>query len=114
MSASIGCLLWACSTEKNAWLNRSFHNTTARYNGYFNANELMKEALNSYELGFKENYNELLPIFKYADEKDSKSLYPAMDTAIKKCATVINKHSMPEKKEGKYAKTEWCLSLIHI
>ncbi len=108
MSASIGCLLWACSTEKNAWLNRSFHNTTARYNGYFNANELMKEALNSYELGFKENYNELLPIFKYADEKDSKSLYPAMDTAIKKCATVINKHSMPEKKEGKYAKTEWC------
>jgi len=68
----------------------------------------MKEALLSYELSHKDNYNELLPIYIYADEKDSKSLYPAMDTAIKKCATVINKHSMPEKKVGKNAKTEWC------
>ncbi len=97
-----------CSTEKNAWLNRSFHNTTARYNGYFNAGELMKEAVVNYQEGYKEDFNELLPIFIYADEKGSKSLYPAMDTAIKKCATVINKHSMPEKKEGKFAKTEWC------
>lgn len=97
-----------CSTEKNAWLNRSFHNTTARYNGYFNAGELIKESVYNYQEKYKEDYNELLPIYIYADEKGSKSLYPAMDTAIKKCATVINKHSMPEKKEGKFAKTEWC------
>ena len=68
----------------------------------------MKEAVVNYQEGYKEDFNELLPIFIYADEKGSKSLYPAMDTAIKKCATVINKHSMPEKKEGKFAKTEWC------
>ena len=108
LSIALSGLLWACSTEKNAWLNRSYHNTTARYNGYFNANELMKEALLNYELSYEDNYNELLPIYIYADEKDSKALYPAMDTAIKKCATVINKHSMPEKKVGKNAKTEWC------
>jgi hypothetical protein len=34
-----------CSTEKNKFLNRSYHNTTARYNGYFNAKENIKESL---------------------------------------------------------------------
>ncbi len=101
-------LVWGCSTEKDAWLNRTFHNTTARYNGYFNANELIKEALFTYEESYKEDYTRIIPIYIYADDVGSKSLYPAMDTAIKKCATVINKHSMPEKKEGEHAKTEWC------
>lgn len=104
----VGLLTWQCSTEKDAWLNRSFHNTTARYNGYFNAGELMKEALYNYELEYKEDYTKIIPIYVYADETGSKSLYPAMDTSIKKCATVINKHSMPEKKTGEHAKTEWC------
>lgn len=108
MVAFVGFIAIQCSTEKDAWLNRSFHNTTARYNGYFNAGELMKEAMFNYELNYKENYNKIIPIYVYADDKGSKGLYPAMDTSIKKCATVINKHSMPEKKEGKFAKTEWC------
>ena len=106
--AFLGFVAIQCSTEKDAWLNRSFHNTTARYNGYFNAGELMKEAMFNYEESYQENYNKIIPIYVYADEKGSKGLYPAMDTSIKKCAVVIKKHSMPEKKEGKFAKTEWC------
>ena len=42
-----GVLLVACSTQKNAFLNRTFHGMTAKYNGYFNANELLALSLTS-------------------------------------------------------------------
>ena len=64
----------------------------------------MKEALFNYETSYQEDYTKIIPIYIYADEEGSKSLYPAMDTSIKKCATVINKHSMPEKKTGEHKK----------
>lgn len=97
-----------CSTEKNRWINRSFHNTTAKYNGYFNANELIKESRNTFKAAHQEDYNKILPIYVYANDEESKTLYPAMDTAIKKCALVVKKHAMPEKKVGEHSNTEWC------
>ncbi len=97
-----------CSTEKDAWLNRTYHNTTAHYNGYFNAGEIIKEAMDQYALARQENYDEIIPIFEYADEEGSKSLYSPMDTAAKKCEIVIDKNSMPHNKKGQYRKTEWC------
>ena len=32
----------ACSTKKKTWFSRQYHNTTAKYNGYFNGNESIK------------------------------------------------------------------------
>ena len=49
--STLGIVLLACSTEKNTLVNREFHNIHAKYNGYFNANEIIKltydEFLNS-------------------------------------------------------------------
>ena len=49
--STLGIVLLACSTEKNTLVNRGFHNVHAKYNGYFNANEIIKltydEFLNS-------------------------------------------------------------------
>ena len=33
----------ACSTDKDAFLNRTFHKLVTRDNGWFNANEKLKE-----------------------------------------------------------------------
>ncbi len=93
--AGISLLIWACSTEKNTFVNRSYHTVTAHYNGYFNATLLVDEAINSYENSLQENYYELLPIEPVPDEKEVIGLYPALDTAIAKCTEVIKKHSMP-------------------
>jgi tetratricopeptide (TPR) repeat protein len=98
----------SCSTEKDAWLNRTYHNTTAKYNGFFNAGEIIKEAMTNYSDTRTENYNVIIPVYEYADEIGSKSLYAPMDTAAAKCETVIGRHSMPSMKKGQFRKTEWC------
>jgi hypothetical protein len=87
--------VWGCSTQKDRWINRSYHNTTAHYNGYFNARELLKEADDMLTTQYVEDYTKLLPIYIYGDEVTSKNIYPQMDTAIKKTAVVINRHAMP-------------------
>ncbi len=98
----------SCSTEKNAFPNRTFHNTTAKYNGYFNANEIIKESMLQFHEARDENYYEIIPIYVYANNEESKSLYAPMDTAAAKCEIVIGRHSMPSEKRGKNSSAEWC------
>lgn len=87
--------LSACSTEKNTGMNRAFHYVNARYNGHFNANVLMDEALYSYRENLEENYYELIPLEAVPDEEEVKALYTPIDTAIAKVKKVISDHSMP-------------------
>ena len=98
----------SCSTEKNAWINRSYHNTTAHYNGYFNAGEIIKETMLEFELNRKEDYSKVIPVFIYPNNEESKALYSPMDTAASKCETVIARNSMPKQKVGQFKNEEWC------
>lgn len=85
----------ACSTEKNTWLSRTYHGTTAHYNGYFNANDLLDGAMSGYRSGLKEDYYSILPIRPLPNEEEVKTMYTPIDTAIAKCTKVIQKHAMP-------------------
>lgn len=100
--------VFSCSTEKNTFVNRTYHNTTARYNGYFNATELVRVGLEAYSNGNKEDYYSVLPIEELPNEEEAVSLYPAMDTAIAKCSKVIAKHSMPTMEKLSKKKEEHC------
>lgn len=99
---------WSCSTEKNKVLNREFHNLHAKYNGFFNANEIIKVTYNDFLKTRKENYNLILPIFPLPDLEQSKNWYAPMDTAYRKCELVIFSHRMPHAKKGKNRNREWC------
>lgn len=88
-------VLFACSTEKNTLINRTYHGATAKYNGLFNANELLNQAMRSYQNNLKEDYYEILPITPLPNEEEVMGMYPAIDTAISKCTKVISNHSMP-------------------
>ncbi len=101
-------LLWSCSTEKNKVLNREFHNLHAKYNGFFNANEIIKVTYNNFLKTRKENYNSILPIFPIPNIEESKNWYAPMDTAYRKCELVIFSHRMPHTKKGKNRNREWC------
>ena len=89
-------IIGGCVTQKKkgdlSALGKLYHNTTAKYNGYFNANEIM------YEVGFqlnaqhKDNYNQLLPIFPYVTVENPQSVYPDLDEAIKKVSVVVGLH----------------------
>nr|WP_299204487.1 hypothetical protein [uncultured Brumimicrobium sp.] len=96
----------ACSTEKNTFINRTYHSTTAKYNGYFNAKELIRIGLEEYRYGAREDFNEILPVELYPNEEDVVDFYPVVDTAISKCQTVISKHSMPTASKPSQKKSE--------
>lgn len=98
-----------CSTEKNAVLNRGYHNMTAHYNGYFNARELIKESLTTYRTAFKEDYTQILPVFVYPKDQDVATIFKPMNDAVEKTERVINRHSMPNPSKMKGSKNEeWC------
>lgn len=92
-------VLSGCSRKKNTSLSRAYHNTTSRYNGYFNAREIVKEKERQTKDALKEDYSQLLPIFIYPDEERSQSLYPDMDKVIEKCSEVIERHSIYKRKQ---------------
>ena len=105
---TLTCILLAvsCSTENNAYINRKYHGITAKYNGYFNANELIKTSLESYRTNAKEDFYEILPIEQFPKEKEFQAMLPAIDTAISKCSKVIRNHCMPSMDFGGGKKVE--------
>lgn len=88
-------VVYACSTEKNTLLSRSYHGLNAHYNGYFNANELIDQSLSTYRSSLDEDYYSILPIDAVPNLEEVTGMYPAIDTAIAKCTKVIQDHSMP-------------------
>jgi tetratricopeptide (TPR) repeat protein len=79
---------------------------TARYNGLFNANELLKASMLTYRASLKEDYYAILPIEPIPLENEAKSMYAAIDTAIVKCTKVIQNHSMPSNDRPSKKKVE--------
>lgn len=77
------CVLVACSSERNTASNRALQNLSARYNYLYNANNLLYD----YEIQFlrdhRENYDEILPIFRVPDSSAA--------AADKSLATIITK-----------------------
>ena len=96
-----------CSTEKNTLLSRSYHGMTAHYNGYYNANELIRTSMDTYRSSSKENFYEILPIELVPNNEEVIGMYPAIDTAITKCTKVITNHSMPSNDRPASKKDEY-------
>lgn len=84
----------ACSTKKNTWTRRAFHNLTAHYNGWWNGNESLKEGQRELEKTVQDNYNKILPVFNYGDEALGQSLASYSDRAIEKGSLVAQRHTM--------------------
>ena len=99
----------ACTTQKRkgelSSLGKLYHNTTAHYNGYFNADELLVETFETLRSQHVDNYNQLLPIFEYVDPENPKSISADLDKAIEKVSVVVNLH-----RESKW--TDDCYLLI--
>nr|WP_291786161.1 gliding motility protein [Cecembia sp.] len=56
-------LLSSCSSEKNTFTNRLFHNTTSRYNALWYAQNNIRELEIIIEKEHREDYTQVLPIF---------------------------------------------------
>ncbi len=86
--------LVGCSTTKDKWVNRNYHKTTAHYNSYFNGLEAFNEGVRTFEEKEKLNFEEMLPLYNWPNEKEATALFSKMDRALEKSAKVIKGHSM--------------------
>ncbi len=93
----------ACSTTKNTVVTRTFHNTTARFNGYYYSCEAIKDGIFKIEKANKENYDKVLPIYIYPSQEKAKSTFPDFDKAIKKSSLCIQRHAIKDGKGGELA-----------
>ena len=84
----------SCSTKKKSWLNRQYHNTTARYNGYFNGNESIKAGVKKLHASHTDDYTTIISVFPTGNLKKTKKINSYMNKAIKKGSIVIQRHSM--------------------
>lgn len=73
-----------------------YHNTTAKYNGYFNAQLIYDQQLAQIDLQHQDNYNQVLPLHKYTDVSDPKAYYNQLDEAIKKVSIVVALHRISQ------------------
>ena len=87
-------MLIACSTKKNTFSRRFYHNLTAHYNVYWNGKEAMLEAEKELETMADDNYNEILPVYNYGTKAEATTIAPLLDRAIEKGSKTILKHSM--------------------
>ncbi|MBL0315604.1 MAG: tetratricopeptide repeat protein [Flavobacteriales bacterium] len=92
----ITAVLMACSNKKDGTAYRVYHNMTAHYNGYFNADELVNKGAETVRKAHKEDYDKILPVFIYGTEETSKATFPDMEKAIGKCEKVISKHTIKD------------------
>jgi tetratricopeptide (TPR) repeat protein len=90
--------LLCCTTKKNTFVTRSFHNITTRYNGYYYSNENIDEGVYKIQKNHKENYDRVLPVFIYPNPEEAKNTFPEFDKAIKKSSLAIQRHTIKDKK----------------
>jgi TolA-binding protein len=84
----------SCSTKKNKWNRRVYHNLTAHYNAYYNGQVSLKEAIADIEDQNKDDYTQVLDVFQLGTDEQVKSAYSKLDRAMLKASIVIHKHSM--------------------
>lgn len=87
-------LFFSCSTKKNTFVRRTYHNITTHYNVYWNGNESFKNGKKSLEENVTDNYNTILPVYNFGTAEDARKIYSSMDRAIEKAGIAIPKHSM--------------------
>ncbi len=93
---AIGTLLLvdSCSTKKNTWTRRVYHNVTCHYNVYWNGMVSLHEGEELLKEKVVDDYNKVIKVHNYGTKADATTLNPKMDRTIKKASIGIQRHSM--------------------
>lgn len=90
-------LFTQCSTKNNNAATRSYHYVTARYNVYFNANNAFLKVEDEIIDNHKDNYSEILPVFRLSNPETASLAKGKMDYVMEKCQKTIKLHSIVKK-----------------
>lgn len=106
----------ACSTKKDALINRNWHALNTKYNTLYNGNIAFEEGREELNASYKDDYWEVLPIerLEVTDEikLDSEDNNPNFLIAEEKATKAIQKHSMDIKNVERNAQTDEAFLLL--
>ncbi|WP_200974594.1 gliding motility protein [Echinicola sp. 20G] len=76
-----------CSSQKDTFTNRMYHNVTAKFNAYFLAKEKIDEVEDNFKKAYQEDYTQILPVFTPIDsstvDNNEEKLAEARELAAK-------------------------------
>ena len=90
-------LLSSCSTQKNTWATRSFHQTKVKYNILHNGNIAYEEGLKAIRDANTDDYSRVLNLYPVSNHQAASSAASQMDKTIEKCRKCIKLHSIKAK-----------------
>lgn len=92
------CLaMLSCSTQKNTFATRSFHQTKVKYNILYNGNIAYEEGLKAIRDANEDDYSRVLYLYPVSNHKAAEAATSQMDRTIEKCRKCIKLHSIKVK-----------------
>ncbi len=91
------CSRTTLNLKKNSWAARTYHNTTSKYNIYFNGDESFKEGIQAIEDKNADDYSRVLPVFEDGIHENYAVASSNMEYAITKSNKIIQLHSIKKK-----------------
>ncbi|TDQ13719.1 hypothetical protein DFQ04_3443 [Algoriphagus boseongensis] len=92
----------ACSSEKNTFTNRAFHNLTSHFNAYYLADVKIKEVENEVRVNYKEDYTQVLPVFIPIDSATIQQNKEKLDSARDLSSKAIEWHRISKWVDDSY------------
>lgn len=87
-----GCVTQKKKGEDVGAIKKFYQDTTSEFNYYFNAGVIMDETYAAMNDQYTDNYNKVLPIWKYTEIDNPQAHYEQLDKAIEKMTIMIELH----------------------
>ena len=87
-------LLGGCSTKRNTFTRRAYHNLTSHYNVFWNGQHSLEEGDKQLKDNAVDDYTKILRVYNYGSKQEAMSLNSQMDRALQKTSVCVQKHSM--------------------
>lgn len=91
-----------CSSERNTFTNRAFHNLTSHFNAYYLTDYKIREVENQVRANYKEDYTQVLPIFIPIDSATVTQNKSRLDSARELASKAIDWHRISKWVDDSY------------
>ena len=92
----------ACSSERNTFTNRAFHNLTSHFNAYYLADVKIKDVENQVFTNYKEDYTQILPVYIPIDSATIQQNKEKLDSARELSSKAIDWHRISKWVDDSY------------
>jgi TolA-binding protein len=102
LAAVIFIFIGACSSERNTFTNRAFHNLTSHFNAYYLADVKIKDVENQVLKNYKEDFTQVLPVFIPIDSATILRNKEKLDSARELSSKAIDWHRVSKWVDDSY------------